>query len=459
VAELALGDLAVRASFEISYQALPAGMAGGSGMAQAADPADPAKLFRLLGLAGPVTIGVGAVAALAGWPPGGPGDDPPAGLVAALETLTDAHLLETPAPGRYRLHDLLRSYAAGLARHTDSEQERITALGRMLRWYCEHAARAARALAPRQPASELFQITPSPELPDPAQAIDWYETELASLRGAVRQAAGLGLHDIAAQTAATMKDFFTRTSHLDDWVAITETGVASARQLDDDAVLSLLLNSLGQVRTRQHRYPLARACLAEALEIRRRTGDRAVEAAVLNSLGGLAFIQGRFSEALDCVRSALAIYTEISEPRQVGACLVNIGNTLLHLHRYDEALDHMARALVIQQEIGDKHGEGITETTIADTYLALDRYTEAVEHYQRSWAALQDTSRDSPHHAGALYGMGAALAGLGRAEEARQAWQAAIPILDRLGDPRAAELRGRLTGSSGTGETAFALRC
>jgi DNA-binding SARP family transcriptional activator/tetratricopeptide (TPR) repeat protein len=450
LAELAVGDLAVRASFEISYQALPAGQSGGPGISGFTDPA---WLFRLLGLADAVVLSVGAVAALAGRPLAGPADDPPAELAAALEVLTDAHLLECPAPGWFRLHDLLRSYAAELARRTGTERERTAAIGRMLRWYGEQVVRGALALVPRLPASDLFPVGLA-AMTDPARAVDWYETELASLRAAVGQAAGLGLHDIVAQIAAAMWAFFIRSPHLDDRTAITEAGVASARPLGDDAVLSWLLNSLGQAYAWQDRFAEARGCLTEALEIRRRTGDRTGEAIILNSLGLVAFQQGRFEKALDYARSALAIHSEISVPRHVAVCLHNIGETLLHLHRHDEALVYLTRALAVRQEIGDKHGEGMTETTIAEIHLALGRYSESLEHYQRSWAALQDTSRDSPDHADALYGMGAALAGLDRVDEARDMWQAAIPLLDRLGDPRAAELRDRLTDSAGTGEPA-----
>jgi DNA-binding SARP family transcriptional activator/tetratricopeptide (TPR) repeat protein len=450
LAELAVGDLAVRASFEISYQALPAGQSGGTG---ATCFTDPAWLFRLLGLADAVVLSVGAVAALAGRPLAGPADDPPAELAAALEVLTDAHLVESPAPGRFRLHDLLRSYAAELARRTDTEQERTAAISRMLRWYGEQVVRGALALAPRLPASDLIPAGVA-AMADPAQAIDWYEIELASLRAAVGQAAGLGLHDVVAQIAAAMWAFFIRSPYRDDWVAVTEAGMASARTLGDDALLSWLLNSLGQAHAFQHRSAEARRCLTEALEIRRRTGDRTGVAVVLNSLGMVAYQDGRFEKALDYACSALASLSETDEPWLAGVYLADVGEALLRLHRHDEALCYLERALAIQQEIGDKHGEGMTESTIAEIYLALGRHEESLEHYQRSWAALQDTSRDSLHHADTLYGMGAALAGLDREDEARDTWRAAIPLLDRLGDPRAAELRDRLAGSRGTGEPA-----
>jgi len=142
LAELTAGDLAVRASFAVSYDALPA--AGGP-----AAP-DPARVFRLLGLPAAAVLSLPAIAALAGRQAGE--------TAAALETLTEAHLLECPAPDRYRLHDLLRSYAADLAQGTDGGDERSSALARMLRWYGEQAVVAARVLAPgdRFAASALF---------------------------------------------------------------------------------------------------------------------------------------------------------------------------------------------------------------------------------------------------------------------------------------------------------------
>src|SRR5262249_58248362 len=94
--ELRAGNLAVRASFEVSFASLPVTTEpGGVGAAQA---------FRLLGLwAGP-SFSLAAAAALLGKP-----EDAAAG---ALGVLVDAHLLDSHAPDRHRFHDLLRVYAA-----------------------------------------------------------------------------------------------------------------------------------------------------------------------------------------------------------------------------------------------------------------------------------------------------------------------------------------------------------
>src|ERR1700684_4306545 len=124
------------------------------------------------------------------------------------------------------------------------------------------------------------------------------EPHRAGLVAAIRQAAGRGWHDIAATIAVAMWAFFTRSPHLDDWLATSQQGVASARRLADDDALGWLLNSLGQVYCRLGQYDEAHASMTEALDLRRRSGDRMGEASVLSSLGKLLGDQGRISEAL-----------------------------------------------------------------------------------------------------------------------------------------------------------------
>jgi hypothetical protein len=97
--ELRTGNLAVRASFEVSYASLPGPLAPGD--------IAPAKAFRLLGLWTGPSAGLLAASALLGMPEDAVAD--------ALYALVDARLLESPEPDRFRFHDLLRVYAADLA--------------------------------------------------------------------------------------------------------------------------------------------------------------------------------------------------------------------------------------------------------------------------------------------------------------------------------------------------------
>lgn len=114
--ELSVGDLAARASFEASYALLPD-----------AAPVSAKRAFRLLGLAPGPDIGLPAAAALL--------DTSRDHSERTLETLVDVHLLETPAPGRYRFHDLIRLYAAERADEEEPAAGRSAALQRLLAWH------------------------------------------------------------------------------------------------------------------------------------------------------------------------------------------------------------------------------------------------------------------------------------------------------------------------------------
>jgi tetratricopeptide (TPR) repeat protein len=392
----------------------------------------------MLGLAGLPELALPAIAALT--------DAPPGATRRALEALTDAHLLTSPAPDRYRLHDLLRSYAADLAQHVDSAPDRSAAAGRMLRWYAAQAGRAAQALAPsrRLPPAVLACAATATAPAGPGEALDWFETERASLITVTRHAADLGLPDVSARIAVAMWGYFQRAPNAEDWLAVSQVGVDSARLCDDDEVLSWMLNGLGQVHSLHGRFGDAQSCLSEALEIRRRAGDRTGEATIMNSLAIDLLYQERYTEALGYLSQALAIHASLGEEQYAGIALNNMGHILLCLQRYDEALDHLGRALAIRQETRDQHGLGITEHSLGDTYLALGRHAEAVDHYQRARAAQQDTARNHADHADVLCNLGTTLDALGRITEAREAWQTAIPYLDRMADPRAAALRTRI---------------
>src|SRR6185437_1586740 len=431
LAELASGDLGVRASFGVSYEALPAAAA---------------LVFRRLGLADATELPLPAIAALAGLPA--------AEAAAALEILTDAHLAGSPAPDRFRQHDLLRSYAAEVAERDEPEAEREAAVRRLLSWYGDQAVLATWVLEPtrRFPAAVLPQpAVHPPTWTEPADALAWYEIELPALLAGARQAERAGLHDIAAQIAAAIWDFFQRVPYPEEWIEVSELGVRSARQLSDSFLLAWLLACLGGARNMTGRVDAARECLTEALAIRRRSGDRPGEAAVLNMLGIGLTRAGRYAEALEYLESAADIYASMGTQLYLGLVLSNTGPVLLGLKRPDEALDCLNRALTIITQTGEQHGMGLTESNLGDTYLELGRLDEAVAHYRRALAALADTEIDHEDQADVLVNLGQALARLDRPDEARQAWQTALPILDRLGDPRAAQVRCELAGLTAAG--------
>src|ERR1035437_6739878 len=130
--ELSVGDLAVRASFQVSFASLLT--------TAAPDGIAPADAFRLLGLWQGPSISAATAAALFGTPEYLAAD--------ALETLVDAHLLESTGSDRYKFHDLLRVYASERAVADVSAPDREAAIGRLLGWYMRTADAAATAVSP-----------------------------------------------------------------------------------------------------------------------------------------------------------------------------------------------------------------------------------------------------------------------------------------------------------------------
>ncbi len=208
--ELSVGDLAVRASFQVSFATLPA--------SDQPDGIAPADAFRLLGLwPGPSVSSVAAAALF------GSAED----LAAdALEALVDARLLESTSADRYKFHDLLRVYAAERAMADLSGPDRDAAIGRLLRWYMRTSDAAATAVSPHSytaPLGERVDADPAPlTFTTAGDALSWYDNERVNLVAATRQASACGLHHVAWRLPAPLFVVF-QTPRTTGWTASART--------------------------------------------------------------------------------------------------------------------------------------------------------------------------------------------------------------------------------------------
>ena len=141
---------------------------------------------------------------------------------------------------------------------------------------------------------------------------------------------------------------------------------------------------------------------------------------------------------------ALALELKLGHRTGVAIISNNIGDALRLMRHRDEALASLGRALALFQETGDRYGEGITELTLGETYRDMSRPDDAIINYLRALAAHDDAGSDDVERANVLRNLAETYSSLGRTAEARDAWRAALPILDRLGDPGTSEIRARL---------------
>ncbi|MGH8929851.1 MAG: tetratricopeptide repeat protein [Egibacteraceae bacterium] len=422
--ELQVGDLAVRANFQLSYGILA--------------PTE-ARTFRLLGLLeGPdATPGVAAALVEITVPE----------VEAILERLVDAQLLETPSPDRYRFHDLLRLFARERAELEEDESQRAAALERGLRWYLRNAEEADELLKPvsMRTSGGDDQSRGQPFADQPA-ALDWLEAERANLVAAVAQAAAHAPKPVAAvawRLSDTLFRFFYLRKHWSDWQKVCEAALRAAQRTGDRAAEAGPRNSLGVICYDRQNFEEAVAHYERSLAGYRRAGNREREGAVLNNLANVRAARGCFDEAIELFEQSLAITKELGDPLGEGGILNNLGVVHREQGRFDRAISCLSQGLVIWRAVGSRSNEGLALSNLGDTYREQQRFDKAFASYEQALEIFRELS--------SRYDEGLTLRALGLAVEAargtsaaRPHWTQALDILASLGAPQADEVKALL---------------
>jgi len=414
---------AVRAVFSWSYQALPG---------------ESARLFRLLGLHAGVDISTPAAAALSGTP-----------IVRVrrlLDMLANVHLIEESGRDRYRLHDLLRVYAAERAAIEEAERDRDEAVRRLLDWYLRTANAADHLLNPLRRHVPLEPVVVNDHelrLRSPDDARQWCEAELANLVAATRRAMDSGHHDVAWKLPIALWGYFTLRTPWVDWVITYRMGLEAAKHLGDRTGQAWILGGLGIAYRDLRRYPDALDSYDRSLAIWRELGDRYGEGWTLGSKSIAYWELERFDEALESSSGALAVFRDIGNRYGEGQALYCFGESCRGLERFEEAIVYFQRSLVLRREISDRLGEAQTMHSLADAYRDLDRLPEARDLYRDS-LVIWDENGDRWGEARTLTNLGDVLQQLGKSDEAHVCWEQSLRMCEDLGSPKATELRARL---------------
>jgi len=415
LAELTTGDLAVRASIEVSYQALP-----GDG-----------RMFRLFGLAGFGTLSTAGLAALAGLP------DDEAGHAA--ETLVDAHLLESPAPDQFTMHDLVRLYAAERARADEPDEEQQMALHRLLTWYLHSLHAAVTALGKLQRPFPLEALPTGAEptgFADVTAALGWLEGERCNLLKAVDLAAALGLHGVCAQLAWLLRGFCEWSGYWTDLVTTAGAGLAAAIAAGDQRATAGLLNNLGAAYFKLGQFAAAIDRLDQSLEISRTLGDKRGQAMTLPNIGVIELASGMTESAIGRFTDALALDVELGDETGRGFCLHNLGAAYQSTGDLSTALDYYQRASRIRAGLQVLHDQAATLHSIGEVLIDLGRVTQGMESLNQVLEMC--TSNGMRYGEGmTLASLGDGVLALGQPDQARELWRRAHAVLASLGAPEA----------------------
>jgi DNA-binding SARP family transcriptional activator len=399
---------------------------------------DAARLFRLLGLYPGPDISAAAAASLTGFPS--------SHLRRPMAELAHAHLIIEHSPGRYTLHDLLRAYAAEQAHRTDSDDERRTAVHRLLDHYLHTAHAAAElippprrpiALAPPQPAV-------SPEAPaDHEQALAWFTAERRVLLSAIEHAAIVGLDAHAWQLAWALMYFLDRRGHWHDQLAAQHAAIAAARRLADPSAQAKASRVLARTYIRVGRLEDARTHLRHALDFDIDAADQIGQAHTHQGLAMVCNKQGRYVEALAHAHQALNGFQTTGHRLGQAMALDTIGCNHARLGDHRQTLTFCQHALTLFEELDDPYGQAAASNSLGYAHHHLNNHAQAIACYQHALALFWDL-RDRYQQADVMTRLGDTHHAAGDPDAARHAWRDALTILEQLDHAAADTVRTKL---------------
>ncbi|GAA0948178.1 hypothetical protein GCM10009554_45530 [Kribbella koreensis] len=359
-------ELGVRASFDVSIDDLAAGPSDREQRAAGA--------FALFGVPDGPDLTVEVAARLL--------DCDEHAALDALEDLCNLHLIESLAPRRYRLHDLLRMYARERAHASVSPELQAAVITRILDLYASAAWQSIELAFPRSGRLPWYRAQPpivngGRKYEDGGAALSWLDGQRPHLVALVSQGARTADVPVVAviRLVIGLHTFYATRGHWLDCLRIFRTALEI---VDDPQAEAHIRSDLGLVL-----FDLARsgaghpddsiAELHRSRDLFESAHDLVGEALALANLSHVLDLNGNYQQAINAGRQALTLYRELDDAPGATIAHINIGNSQGRLGQaaaqrasYDEAIalstqnnahHHLAIALlgsgVAYQQAGD----------------------------------------------------------------------------------------------------------
>ncbi len=416
------GDLSVRATFDVSYEALPP---------------EHASLYRLASLLPGPDFGPGLAAAAAGADPGL--------MSQLLDALSAASLLEDTGDQRYTLHDLARLHAREKA-DREPAGERRAVIRRAVAWYLRGAVAADLVVSPnRWHLNPMYEQARNaqPAYEGPAAALEWLEAWLPGLLAAVRTAHAEGLHEQGWQLCEALWGLFLYRKYFQHWTASHRLGLASAQECENQRAEARMRVQLGTALRSLGQHAQAREHFTRALALAREEQHHIAEATALEQLALTDLAQGRPDAAIPAFAQARGIHKRIGVTRGVALTTRHIGEAHRDAGRYEQAVSELARARAMLAALPDPYIEARVLTSLAQAHILAGRPEQAAGPLTD---ALNTMGTLGAHYEQArIHRLFADVDGqLGDPAAARAHLRAALAIFEATGAPEADQVRRNL---------------
>ncbi|BCJ50574.1 regulatory protein AfsR [Actinoplanes sp. NBRC 14428] len=426
LAELRIEGLGVEATFWLGYRQLAE---------------EQARAFRLLALPAPATLGLAEAAAVL--------DRPADEVERVVESLVDAGMLESPARGSYRYHDLVRLFARARAEDQESTAERDGALTRLLDLLLATTRNAYRLIRPGQTVPDHVRPTaaPGPAFTTEQQAYGWGAQHLTAALQVVEQTAAID-PGTAADLVLVLDPVLHAEFRWNDLVPVARTVLEHARRTGDRQAERRLGYMLGGALMQIEQLGAARELIDRALLLCADGTDEVTYAMTLNVLAILESRAGHGDRALEVYNLAMTAARTAGDEAVEALALGNVVQIRLDRGDADPALLHQAeRQLAIYERLRDEHGTVMAHYRLGQVYRRLGRPADALAVHQQSLTALGPSG--SPlMQAGSLVRSAEALLDMGAASLAAQYVRRGLALTRRLRWSRLEALAIRVHGDA-----------
>lgn len=328
------GSLSVRASIALSYRNLP----------KAAQ-----RLLRRLGDMDLPEVSLLISAALL--------DSSLQEAEDALEQLHDAQLIDvstatTSGRARYRLHQLVRLFAAERAGSDESRVALAAARQRVYSGFLTvlHSLHlqvfGGQQFQGEQARWTLDDAAVSTLAPDP---LEWLDAERQSIRTAANRAAADGHSSLCWELVCALSMLFQLRGYYDDLPPLLDAALTAAQV----------------------------------------AADRRGQAAVLHRRGGVYSDLQENQRAHESFQRAAGLFADVGDRHGEALAMTYLATIDRWSGQLDQALGHYQRALQPLRDRGDRGGEAFVLRSIGQVYLDRGEYAAAERHFDRALAAAR----------------------------------------------------------------------
>ncbi|MFC9849320.1 tetratricopeptide repeat protein [Streptomyces sp. NPDC060223] len=423
------------------------------------DQTDTARrLLRRLALAGRASLGAVAAASLLAT------DEPEA--TRHLTALSRAGLVDHVRGSRYRLHDLVRTFAQARLLDEEEPAERTAAQERLIVNYAELADSVIR-LVDGKTSTRADQFGPHGFTSLDA-ALRWLDDESSFITSALRNAEGVDqaavlhllgalcdycllrgdlyrLGEISELTQAVDQGLLVRSVQWRTGIAARQLGeLDKARttlssvvdlyfEAHQDAGAALALCSLGITLHHQGNLTGAVAKLQEAMDLQASpelAGDRAW---TMHALAGVERDRSRLAVAQDLLTRALVLHRESESVHGEAWAHFHLGQLGLRMGDVPRAERELREALELYGRTRDPRGEAWALTQLARARLVAGDPSPAVDGLRQAASRHRD-NEDARGEAWTLYYLGQALEETGNLDQAVRELERSRTMFSRMRD-------------------------